>query len=234
MLRILGLPGWPWPSLAGSVLAVSAFSLVALHPGWREQSSQCRLYFKSSKILDRRIDQIWGIPPPVGQMFHISEMQISMIPSFKVGFGFLGWLPKNLHFRSNFYHFFCEDFRSKSSFLKFSREFGHARSPAIWCFKWTLYNFEKPFPTISKFWGIQGELHGFAWGALLGISSALATVSRLDPIVIASYRGSKPGPSDRWCLQRAAGSEWQGCRMPVVRVKEKSRLDQINDDQSEI
>jgi len=28
---ILGLPGWPWPSLAGSVLAVSAFSLVALY-----------------------------------------------------------------------------------------------------------------------------------------------------------------------------------------------------------
>lgn len=176
MLRILGLPGWPWPSLAGSVLAVSAFSLVALHPGWREQSSQCRLYFKSSKILDRRIDQIWGIPPPVGRMFHISEMQISMIPSFKVGFGFLGWLPKNLHFRSNFYQFFCEDFRSKVFIFKILKGLWTCKESSYLMFQMDIVQlFSKPFPTISKFWGIQGELHGFAWGALLGTSSVLAT-----------------------------------------------------------
>ena len=32
ILRILGLPGWSWPSLAGFVLAVSGFGLIALQP----------------------------------------------------------------------------------------------------------------------------------------------------------------------------------------------------------
>ena len=35
-IRILGIPGWSWPSLAGSVLAVSAFGLIALHLGLGE------------------------------------------------------------------------------------------------------------------------------------------------------------------------------------------------------
>ena len=78
------------------------------------------------------------------------------------------------------------------------------------------------FKAISHHFEILRHPRWIAWfclrsfvGHLVSAGYRFTRFTPKNPIVIASYRGSKPGPSDRWCLQRAAGSEWQGCRMRV-------------------